>query len=108
MSSPSVSAAGPEADPAFPVAGFHGEDGTHLNLVFAGDVSPVGIYANGAVAWTNASDLVIDFFVSPMAPDDQQATVVARIRLPPAMAGDFVAVLTRQFEQGMQHHGGQQ
>ena len=90
------------------MAGFHGEDGTDLNLALADDVSPVGVYANGAVVWSNPSELVIDFFVGPMSPNDPQVTVVARMRLPPTVTEDFIAVLTRQFKQGMQHYGGQE
>lgn len=90
------------------MAGFHGEDGTGLNLALAHNVSPVGVYANGAVAWSNASDLVIDFFVGPMAPNDPEVTVVARLRLPPAMGEEFIAILTRAFKQGMEHYGGQE
>lgn len=92
----------------FPVAGFHGEDGAALNLVFANDVSTVGTYANGALVWTNSSDTVIDFFVGPVSPNDQQATVVARLRLPPPMAQEFAAILDRHVEQGMPCYGSQE
>ena len=90
------------------MAGFHGEDGTDLNLALANDVSPVGVYANGAVVWSNSSDLVIDFFVGPMSPHDPDVTVVARLRLPPAMGEEFIGILTREFKRGMEHYGGQE
>lgn len=90
------------------MAGFHGEDGTDLNLALANNVSPVGVYANGAVVWSNASDLVIDFFVGPMSPNDPDVMVVARLRLPPTMGEEFIAILTREFKRGMEHYGGQE
>ncbi len=72
--------------PELPVAGFHSDDGADLSLTFAEDVVPAGVYANGAVVWSNPHDLVIDFFVGPMSPHDSQLTVVARMRLSPELA----------------------
>lgn len=90
------------------MAGFRGEGGTDLNLALADNVSPVGVYANGAVVWSNVSDLVIDFLVGPMSPSDPEAKVVARLRLPRAMGEEFTAILTREFKRGMERYGGQE
>ncbi len=105
MTSQSTSPSDSVSVPEFPVAGFHGDAGTDLNLIFAEDVLPVGVYANGAVAWSNPHDLVIDFFVGPMSPNDPQVTVVARMRLSPAVAQDLISVLTRQIEKSKQQLG---
>lgn len=91
--------------PELPVAGFHGEDSTNLNLVL--DVSPIGTYANGAVVWTNPSDLVIDFYVGPMSPSDEEVKIVARLRLPPPMASELADILGQKVEQARQRYGGQ-
>jgi len=93
--------------PEFDVAGFYGEAGSELSLTFPADVSPIGIYANGALVWTNASDLVIDFFVGPKSPADSQVMVVARLRLPPAVAREFSTYLAKQVDQALELYGGQ-
>lgn len=92
--------------PEFDVAGYYGEDGAALSLTFPADISPVGIYANGALVWANPSDLVIDFFVGPMAPTDPQVTVVARLRLPPATAEQFGTYLAKQVTRARELYGG--
>lgn len=92
--------------PEFDVAGFYGEDGAALSLAFPAGVSPVGIYANGALVWTNASDLVIDFFLGPMSPTDPEAMVVARVRLPSATAEQLSDYLAKQVEHGRELYGG--
>ena len=92
--------------PEFDVAGFYGESGSELSLSFPADISPVGTYANGALVWTNASDLVIDFFVGPKSPSDQDVQVVARLRLPPAIAKEFSTYLAKQVDRAHELYGG--